>query len=309
MQNKRGFIDIPFAWLFAIIVGAVILFLAIYISIKIIGNEEETISAKTSKEIGIILNPLETGFETGKTSSISFPVETRIYNECDDTGTFGKQKIRVSQKSFRKWSETEISPSFENKYIFSEESVEGKKFNLFSKPFNFPYKVADLIYITELTKEYCFIDAPYEIEEELNSLNQKNIHAENCSSNNNMIRVCFSNSLNCDVNVDYPRNSVEKNRSVVYFESDALMYSAIFSDKEIYECQLKRLMKRTAQLSLLYKDKASIIQQKTGCSSNLELSILYNIAINLQNSNGISSVNSVAEDIKDKNEQAMCRLW
>ena len=157
-MGKKAYLQISFAWLFAIIVGAVILFLAIFFSIKLINIEQTIQDAKTSKEIGILLNPLETGFETTKSTSISFPAETRIYNKCNNKGTFGRQIIQVSQKSFNEWSETNIDVGFSNKYIFSEEYVEGKKFYIFSKPFDFPFKVSDLMMITSSEKDYCFID-------------------------------------------------------------------------------------------------------------------------------------------------------
>ena len=108
-----------FSWLFGIIIGAAILFLAIYAVTTMIGNEEELQGAKTSKEIGILLSPLETGFESSKSSSFTMPVETRIYNSCNDFGTFGRQLISVSQKNLGKWTETDLEVGFSNKYIFS----------------------------------------------------------------------------------------------------------------------------------------------------------------------------------------------
>ena len=118
MRNKKGF-QVSFSWLFAIIVGGFILFLAIYGAMKVIERGGEATSAKTGKEIGILLNPLETSFESAQVTTVSMPVETKLYALCDDvTGNFGKQIIRVSQKSFGKWSPTDIDISFENKYIF-----------------------------------------------------------------------------------------------------------------------------------------------------------------------------------------------
>jgi len=85
-----------------------------------------------------------------------------------------------------------------------------------------------------------------------------------------------------------------------------LMYAAIFSDAVVYECQLKRLMKRTGQLALLYKDKAAFVSQTAGCNTNLNLIGLSNAA----NSWNLNLVSSLAEDIKIKNEDnSECRLW
>jgi len=310
MMDKKAFLQISFAWLFAIIIGAVILFLAIYLSTKLIRTEQTSIGAQTGKEIGILLNPLETSFETGKTTSLSLPVETRIYNKCNTNGVFGKQIIQISQKSFNKWTETDIDISFPNKYIFSEAYSEGKKFYIFSKPFDFPFKVADLIYITPVLEKYCFINAPDDIEKEIKDLKQENLLVENCANSEN-IQICFNNNA-CDINVKYNgvENSVKKDGKTMYFEGYALMYAAIFASREIYECQLKRLMQRVENLALLYRDKASFISG-TGCHSNLNplLLRLSNNAGDLINSEELSSINNIVEDIKEKNDLAECALW
>lgn len=309
-MKKSGYLQISFAWLFAIIVGAIILFLAIFSTVKLIQTEQTTQDAKTGKEIGVLLNPLETGFETGKTTSLTLPVDTRIYNKCNNNGVFGKQIIQISQKSFNKWTETDINIGFENKYIFAEEYVEGKKFYVFSKPFEFPFKVTDLIYITSSLKEYCFVDAPEEIKEEISALKQENFLLENCSDSKKVVKICFSNIAGCNVKVNYNMKYVEKNEGKMYFEGDALMYAGIFSDKEIYECQLKRLMKRTGQLALLYKDKATFISQTAGCQSNLNLLGLSDSVNNLESSANLGSINYLVKDIKEKNEDnILCKLW
>ena len=75
MQSKKGFLEISFGWLFAIIVGAVILFLAIFASVKLIRVGQYETSVGTQEEIEILLNPLETGFESGRISSFSLTRE------------------------------------------------------------------------------------------------------------------------------------------------------------------------------------------------------------------------------------------
>tara|TARA_B100001971_G_scaffold155543_1_gene145014 strand:+ start:508 stop:1422 length:915 start_codon:yes stop_codon:yes gene_type:complete len=303
---KRGYLQISFAWMFAIIVGIFILFLAIFATTKLIKTDQTALDAKTAKEIGVLLNPLETGFETGKSTSLILPSETRIYNKCNTDGEFGRQIIKISQKSFDKWTETDVDVGFSNKYIFSENYVEGKKFYIFSKPLDFPFKISDLIYLTSKDKKYCFLDSPENIKDEITSLKQKNIQVNNCSEDS--IKVCFNR--NCEINVDYNGKYVEKDKSRMYFETDALMYAAIFSEKDIYECQIKRLMKRVENLALLYNDKAGLISQKE-CNSNLEseLSTLNSLTRNLENSNNLNSINFLVEDINKKNDLTECRLW
>lgn len=308
MKNKKGYLQIPFAWLFAIIVGAFILFLAIYGVTKLINVSQYELDTKTAKNLGVLLNPLETGFETGKTTSLTLPTETRIYNKCDLYGNFGNQIIQVSQKSFNKWPEPAGKVSFQNKYIFSEGYVEGKKFYIFSKPFDFPFKVSDLIYITSSLDKYCFLDAPEDIEDEILYLGQENFFVEDCPDDR--INVCFRGGPNCDINVNYNIGEVERNNEKVYFEGDALMYAAVFSEKEIYECQLKRLMQRVGNLASVYRDKAVFISQTVGCHSNLNLLGLRDLANDLESSHNLASMNYIVEDIKNKNEaNSECRLW
>lgn len=303
---KKSGLEFSFAWIFAIIVGAFILFLAIYAVTKYIGTEQEVNDIEIAEEIGILLNPLETGFESGKTTSLILPSETRIYNRCDNTGNFGEQSIKVAQKSFGKWTETDMNAEFPNKYIFSGEYEEGKKFYLFSKPFEFPFKVSDFIFLISSSKEYCFINPPEEIKNEISELAQKNLLLE-CSTNS--IKVCFEDEAECDILVDENGKYVEKNDEKIYFEGDALMYAGIFSGREVYECQVKRLMKRIGNLAILYRDKENFISEI--CDANLESDLLQleMLAGKLKSSEELYFINNLAEDIKEKNDLGVCRLW
>jgi len=310
MQNKKGDLEISFGWLFAIIAGVIIIVLAIYFSSKLIGTEQETRNAETGKEIGILLNPLETSFESAQTTSITIPVETRINNGCSIIGAFGRQTIQLDQKSFNEWTKTNINVFFSNKYIFSEEQVEGKKFYIFSKPFDFPFKVADLVYMTSANEKYCFIEPPEDIKEELSNLNQANILTEDCVGDE--IKVCF-NAGSCDINVNYNLGSVEKNGETIYFDEgdDALMYAGIFSEKAVYECQLKRLMLRIKTLSKLYESK-EIISEKEGCTDNSlfgDLEILNELSEGFESSEGINALEIIAENLENKNNGRRCPLW
>ncbi|MFH1801292.1 MAG: hypothetical protein ABH804_00445 [archaeon] len=306
-MRKKGFIQIPFGWLFAILVGAVILFIAVYGITKLISTEEETQALKTGIEIGILLNPLETSFQTAQSLSVTIPAETRIYSGCSVENIFGRQLIQISQRSLGKWTKKSESVGFSNKYIFSESPAEGKKFHLFSKPFEFPFKVADLIYLTSSSEKYCFKNAPEDIKDEISRLSQENFMVENCQGE--QVNICFEDGANCDVNVKRNLGYLEKGGERMYFEVDALMYAGIFSPKEIYECQLKRLMQRTEQLAVIYDEKASFILQTAECESNLNLEDLISSARNFKDSTDISSVKIIADEIQKKNDLAGCKLW
>jgi len=307
-MNNKGYLQISFGWLFAIIVGAVIIFLAIFLVGKMINTEGKIQSAKTSKEIGILLNPLETGFESATSTSVFLPDESIIYNECNNIGSFGTQGIEVKQREVgNKWSVTTKS-SFQNKYILSERNIQGKTFYIFSKPFEFPFKVADLMYITPASVNYCFIkkDIPDNIENEISNLNQLNLKLEGTCSEEDT-KVCFDDD-DCEIYIDYEVGYVEKQGERMYFETDTLMYAAIFSDNAVYECQLKRLMQRIEQLSNIYMDKENFIALKCDSNLGMELLSLSSSASNLENSQTINTVYSDAQTLEYQNKGS-CKLW
>jgi len=308
MSNKRG-IEFSFTWIFAVIIGAFILVLAIYATTKIISTGETQTATVTAKEIGILLNPLETGFEEETTTSFSVNTDTRIYNDCDNIGEFGNQIIKTSQKSFGKWANSGIEIEFQNKYIFSGNYEEGKIFHVFSKSFDFPFKVADVIFLSSSDKKYCFFNAPTNIKGELEKLKQANLLTD-CTGDENAIKVCFDSatSTGCNVTVKYNSGYVEKKGERLYFETDALMYGAIFADKEVYECQTKRLMQRAENLGSIYNKKASLLEQKD-CHSNIDFSSFLTALENYKDSSNLGILFSVVNSMKNSNEVASCRLW
>ncbi len=312
MKNKKAF-EIGFNLIFGIVVGAVIIFFAIYATTKLIKTGEEIQSTELGKELGIILNPIETAFETGKSDKIKFPEETRLFNDCKLSGTFGAQEISTASKSLNgEWQKPSFPSSFRNKYLFSSSVLEGKTYFIFSKPFEMPFKVASLIYIWDQNQAYCFIDAPREIESDVEDLNLNNIFTENCTKESK--KVCFSTS-GCDIDVSLDLGRIKgslkrKNQERVYFEDSALLYAAIFSSPEIYECQLRRLMKRTSELSSLYYSKTIFLSQKR-CNSNLEadLSVFSNKTFSFNNSLQLRDINLYAEEIRRKNDGLSCKLF
>lgn len=305
--DKKG-LEFSFKVLFAIILGAFILFLAIYAATRLIPSQSSGTNAALAKEIGVLLNPLETGFESGRTSEISTNTETRIYNDCNNFSDFGNQLVQVSQKTFNKWQSPGVQVEFQNKYIFSEKYEEGTNFNVFSKPLEFPFKVADLVLLSSAEKSFCFVNPPSAIKEEIEQLNQSNIKTENCGIVPAAIRVCFSAGSDCDVNVGYNAGWVEKNKTRVYFAGDALMYAAVFSDNETYECQAQRLAMRAEELASVYQRKQGLVAEK-GCTSNLDLAYYSQLLSSYEDSSDLQRLHSQAILIGNENDLSLCRMW
>ncbi|MBU2576794.1 MAG: hypothetical protein KKF50_03660 [Nanoarchaeota archaeon] len=313
MGNKRG--QFNFVWLFAIVAGAAVLVLAIYGATKAGDTMRFQTDTEIAKSLAIITDPLQAGFAEGSFGKIIFRQETRINNVCLD-GKFGRHKISVSTRLNigQEWNIPGEEVPVHNKYIFSSERSTGKEYYVFSKPFEFPYKVADLTMM--IPEEYCLVNAPEEIAEEIN-FNVKNIQVENCSEKG-MINVCFGSGNNCDITVYgactsgcdsvYDMGTVEKFGSTMKYVGN-LMWAAIFSEKEIYECNVNRLMYRTGKIAEGFADKADLMDAR-GCNTNLKPDLVMwagqTTGAGVEN---LMSLNSIAETLGNKNDREDCGIW
>lgn len=320
--NKKG-LEFGFGWMFALIVGAVILFLAIYSVNSLVKTERVKQDTATAKQFGIVLTPIETSLEEDKVSPpIVFPSTSRVYSSCEREGNFGVQKIGVSSSSGigDKYQIPEIMNSFYNKYIFSSSIIEGKKMFVFAKPFEMPFKIADLMYIWGDGDFYCFVSPPTEVRESLESLDLPNANVTDYISQCkiNSTKVCFgSSAVGCDVVVAYnayaPENGiVVKNGVNMNYQGYALMYGAIFSAPAIYECQVERLMKRASSLALIYKEKTDLVSSRAnGCGSAMgaDFTSYATIASSINESKGLSNIGDISELIRGENGNAICQMF
>lgn len=308
--NKRAQMDLSFSWIFALIIGAFIIFGAVYGVSKFSKMSEQKISSETAMDLGSFLNPLETSVEAGKTVYIKLPLNSRIYNSCDKYGTFGSQGLSVQEFIKEKWSAIGAESTFRNKYLYSSEFEEGRGFYAFSKPFDYPFKVANLIYITSADEKYCFISPSPKIKKELTELKQENLLVNDCSTDEDAIKVCFSGVPGCDMVVNYNSKYVKKGLDTMYFSSDSLMYAAIFSDFEIYECVTERLVKRALQLVKIYQRK-SLLVSSAGCVSEVlpSLEQLNQVLSSYTSSKDLSGQSQLIKTIENENSYARCNLW
>jgi hypothetical protein len=316
IRNKKGF-EFSFGWLFAIIVGAIIIFLAIFAATRFVQTSRVQQDTFLGKELGIILNPLETSLESGKLTPIALPLETKIFNDCNTRGTFGTQRISAATKSGigSPWESPGTPSSFKNKYLFTEKIIEGKNYFAFSKPLKMPFKIADLIFLLPDKQIYCFINPPNDLESELTNLQIPNVEItsslEDCPTSSN--KICFElSNRKCDAEISISGKTVRKGLTTktLYYESNTLLFAAIFSDPEIYECHLKRLMNRASELSWLYFSKSSFLTPK-GCSSNLEadLALYADQSFSFESSQDIIPIFQNSENLRRRNNELSCKLF
>lgn len=304
-----------FAWIFALIVGGSILVLAIYGAVSA-GNTQRGISdTEVAQDLAILTDPLQAGFSDGTYNTISFIDVTRINNYCFDD-EFGRNELSVSTRSdvLEEWTVPGVPSRIGNKYIFSEDRIETELLYSFSKPFEFPYKVADLIFLTG--NKYCFIGAPDRIASQVSIAENINT-SSGCSKDESFINVCFGSGPDCDIEVFgscrssycetiYDEGTVSK-KGVQLKYVGSLMYGAIFSSEEIYTCNFNRLMYRTGRVAEVFSNKASIMNLR-GCNTNLRGEIAsYGLRVSNASLNELSSINYA--EIDRRNDLEVCGLW
>ncbi len=313
MEKKAQF---NFVWMFAIIAGGVILFLAVYGAIKTGDTARFQSDTEVAKSISVITDPLQAGFSEGSFGRITFRQETRINNICF-SGGFGKNDISVATRSDvgEEWNLAGGATSIYNKYIFSSERSSGKDYYVFSKPFRFPYKVADLIFL--IPDNYCFFNTPKDVADEIVGLNMPNIEVENCTFAD-AINVCFGNGNDCDVIVYgscmsgcdslYDAGTVVKGSSDMKYVEN-LMFAAIFSDKLIYNCNVERLLYRNGKIAEEFAEKADLMDARN-CDTNMkpDLIVWSGLMINAS-ANDLMSLRTMADNIEKKNNREVCGIW
>lgn len=306
---KRG-MEFSFAWLFAIVVGAVIIFLAIYVASNIVKTEREIGDSEIGREIGTLLTPVETDLEDLRISFIKLSEDTRIYSTCRDQGTFGIQEISVATKSRlgKEWEKPGRPVKFHNKYIFSDKYIEGKRIEILTAPLKLPFEIGEVSVLWSDKNSYCFVNPTSEIENNMKNRTGITIADDINECSDESKKVCFGSGV-CDIEVDTNAKSVRKDKKTVYYE-DSLIYGAIFSDVDIYECQTKRMMKRAGELSSLYIGKIDLIESQ-GCNSGLgDDLLLYNrIIYELNSSIQLEQISTLARDMERINENAECKIF
>ncbi|MDD5193451.1 MAG: hypothetical protein PHF67_02590 [Candidatus Nanoarchaeia archaeon] len=317
MKSKKSF-EMSFNWIFALIAGVTILLLALYGMSRIIQTGQNLGQTEAASALTALLDPLETGLASEKSEEIKLNEETKIFFECSylDNRPFGKQTIAFSEKNLNnEYPEKGQEISIKNKYIFSENTIEGKNIYAFSVPFFLPFKVGDLIVLA--SKDYCFYQPPNDIKDEIENLGIGKLKIAEDFKNCTGTIVCFDiDRRECDIKVfandgDYYNGRVVKNLQEVKYR-DGLFYGAVFSSKEIYECNIRRLMSRLSELTSIYSDKADTLGKK-GCGSDikLDLNLLKIQADSLNSSRDLVDLDEISKKVESFNKGMMreCRIY
>ena len=313
--------QIQFGWIFAVIVGALILFLAFYFVGAILFQQREKEETEYARFLDILMNPFASFGHLIKSAydKLMLPKESEVIIECNKEGfeNLGYNEISVIQKAEK--SNGGIQKKVYDKYIFAPQPMKGKEFDALSKPFEMPWRITNIIILWPSNQEYCFVNAPSKVKNELGNESNIGLNISSIIFSNsinkcpkNSIKVCFGGNCNGDIKVDTGEKTVENclgNSCKTVYYSDfggySLMYAAIFSDPILYECNIKRIASRIKLEVYVYQKKALALRQR-GCNSVYDLNPLKNAAENLfknpSNPRQITDLEQAARTLKNINE-------
>ena len=268
-MNKRG-IELQFHWIFIMVAGALILTF-----FGTIAQKQYNLSVQKAEYQ--LVNDLETAFSiTLKTPNIvnslfiSSPIEFKCTDECSCAYKIGSAEL-----------------PFYNKLIFSADKQSGDV-KLWSPDFEKPFRAATFMIISSDENKYYLVHDldTTELEKLKSKLNnQLNIEFINRNkaeqkqySGEKKTRFIYyltspttiDSSFN-DKDVDavqldnsgsvsfynYEGQFINKGFSQ-YSQDDASFFAAMFSaDKNMYECQMKKVFKRLSEVGEVYKERTN----------------------------------------------------
>jgi hypothetical protein len=299
------------------------LFLAFFAASKYVNLQRYKYDTEIAARLSILLNPVESSLAEATATRIELPVQTRMQLTCTYSG-IGRDDLRIATKSTiaEKWQEYSASQNIYNKYVFARYG-EGKILYIFSKQFEMPFKIADLIYVA--MSDYCFVNPPDFAASELEEMNMSNVQVVQRQGDcrKNSMTVCFGNS-GCQINVfgqclgsctnayDYGIVETKGNAAeTVYYTSSSLMYAAIFSDAALYRCNLQRLMYRLNLISRLYSEKSKLLDAR-GCGTGKlreKLALLSAQASSLTKSENVQLIKEFADNVDMENAGLVCKVY
>jgi hypothetical protein len=291
-----------FAWIFALIIGAMILFLAVFFSGKLLQTGTYQTAAELAKSLDVLLNPFASvsQAEVSLSKPVSLPEKTQVNFSCSSSQDSQTMSILLKK------GEIPFQNVIKNKYIFSED-FNTKELWVFGKPFSPAWKVDDLIFV--VSRDYCFIitNPDDKIGKELRELNASLIQvvsdAKNCKADS--VKVCFSGI--CDIYVNSEANHVRtKSGKVMGFIDDATMYAAVFGPK-MYDCNIERLMKRLSSQADIFLAKADLLAGRGCYGINAVKPELVGLKAAAANKN-LAAIKDYASRIESKNPVS-CPLY
>lgn len=275
MRLKRGVIDIQFNWIFVLISGAIILLLFI----GMITRQENLSGTYTNTLVLNNLDAVLSGHEisTGTVNVVKIP-EIRLEFGCD------------------KYSVDGISKQLDAMNVFAPSVLEGNNMISTTLGFSMPYKVTNLMYLTNPKIRYVFVgDSGFAREifetmpDEIRNDGYTNTQAIQDENDDNVRIIFFDQdpeipeslaamkgtltALKVDGNHDTGTleffdlgNNEFVSKGITHYIKDSTLLGAVFTDDiNVYNCIMENTIKKLNIVSKVYEGKIDKI--KDGYSS------------------------------------------
>jgi hypothetical protein len=304
------------------VAGLAFLIMAIYAASSFKDIKTYESNPEIAKQISVFIDPLQAGFATSSKGEIDFNQEVKLRNVCDDNNYFGSNRLSIATMGKNEeYSDYGSTITVNDKYIFSNDIIIDNSVYTLSKTFSYPYEVSDFIILIPSSQEYCLEDVPEDISDNLDLLGIDNLYFSNCSNDENMVQICTS-PQNCDIIITgyctsfectskYNFGTVKKGSDTYYYTND-LIYSAIFSDIDNYNCNTRRLINRNSLLAEMYLDKINLLNSR-GCTNYLaeDLLIWKNYMSSLSSDDIVNMLDYYQKsiDLNNQNSDSGCKLW
>ena len=262
MHSKKGFVEIQFNWIFVLISGAIILIIFTGIIINQKDISQTSIDVLILKNLDAVLSGSESS--TGTVNVFSVP-NTKINFGCNGYSIGG-----VAEQS--------------NINIFAPSFLEGDSIVSMTAGWNVPYKVTNLVYVTNTKIRYIFIgssdfakDIFEMIPDEIRNDGYTNVDVIENENDDHSRIIFFDQDPEFPVNLygtsvtalkvsgDENKGTVEffdsvdnefVNEGTSYYIGESTLLGAVFSDNlDSYSCVMENVFEKLNAVSQVYERK------------------------------------------------------
>jgi len=287
-----------FAWIFSVIVGALILFFTFFFLSQYAKQVEKPSRQITiASGINILVEPFSaiSNLAEIRAEILELPKNYVVEIGCEKNYNTIKAK-NIKEKYF------EISEKVYDKYIFSKtiNTSKNNKFLVYSMPIEIPFHVGNAIVI--VTEDACLKDLPYKKNELKEVIEELEIE-----------KIPKINFTGCDDKNKYNKGEGDYGNLGGKIWIRNLVSAAVFSDKELYNCNLDRILDRAIKIADILKGKAEIASVY-GCDYGNIVGILEeykNKAEKLKGNQDLAEFYNIIKQLEDANRNLPieCRLF
>lgn len=321
-MSKKGLMLLH--WILVILVGAVIIIFAVVFASKTGVVEQKKQNVVVAEYMDLFFNPFASigAIAEGFGKQVEFDYEVELEFRC----VSGEERLFVG--SGNKIAEEKI----EN-FVYAPTQLKLKSMFVFSKPFNLPYRITDLIFTFDASQQFCLVydsksseivaDIISDVSGELLEAEQNFISCSdlNCCKQLENARIVSFTSRQGDVNIagkggfgeEFEYGEIRfRNGKKSVFIGLPLVEAAVFSDYEIYDCNFRRLMSKVAAMSDIYHGKSVFLGRTQICSYDFfrdDLQKMKGNARSLSSSPSLSIIEplyTTSREFSDRNRDFSC---